>query len=176
MVAQTRLILPRVETRRDPSAALMCPTEEVSHVSSGVHPPVDLRPQAPTSGWRQGTLRWRHGTYSVSSIVAATFTARIEKPILARRHSIDRARPCNTHANEDLLSPSTANTPSRSPRLFERRSPRRIARCFGNSNPSSPRMGRVTRRTPVKHEVGQQGPPRQTKTPIPVSEASYSIV
>ena len=75
----------------------------------------------------QTTLSFK-GTYSVSNIAVATFTANIEKPILARRHSTDRARPFNTHANDDRLSPSTANTLSRSPRLFERRSPRSIAR------------------------------------------------
>jgi hypothetical protein len=68
------------------------------------------------------------GTYSVSRIVAATFTARIEKPILARRHNSDRARPFSAQANDDRLSPSTENTQSRNPIVFDRSKPRRIAR------------------------------------------------
>ena len=68
------------------------------------------------------------GTYSVSKIVAATFTARIEKPLLARRYSSDRAQLRNTQANDDLLSPSTENTQLRHPIVFDRSKSRRIAR------------------------------------------------
>jgi len=57
--------------------------------------------------------------HSVLSIVAATFTAKIEKPILARLHNVDRALPFNTHANDDRLSPCTRNTQLRNPGLFE---------------------------------------------------------